>query len=304
MDRLESMAVFIKVADCGSLAAAARALDISAQMVGKHLVFLENRLGARLLNRTTRRQSLTEIGTVFYQRCKIVLAEAELAEAVTRQLSVEPRGTLRITAPVSFGAYALTPMINRYQRAYPQVRVDLTLTDRITDVVDEGYEAVIRIGTLKDSSLIARELAPYRLLACASPGYLARKGTPEQVSDLSHHDCLGYRYWSRPSVREWRFSKQGKEQSIAIDSQLQINDISALLTAALNDGGIILGAEVVMRPYLACGQLLRVLPEYESPSRPLHILFPAHHYLTPKLRSFVDYVVMEFGPQTVTDHTR
>ncbi|NDL63668.1 LysR family transcriptional regulator [Acerihabitans arboris] len=295
MDRLTSMAVFVKVADRGSFAAAADALNISAQMVGKHVVFLEDRLGARLLNRTTRRQSLTEIGLAFYQRCKIVLAEAQAAESVALELSATPRGQLRVNAPVTFGAYALTPMINRYLLAYPEVSMDLTLTDRFVDMVDEGYEAVIRLGALKDSSLAARELAPYRLIACASPGYLARCGLPRQLNDLEHHECLGYSFWSGPPRSEWQFIRQGEASQVRVQSRLQVNDSSALLTAALNDGGIILGAEVILRPYLASGQLLRVLPEYEAPSRPLHILFAAHRQLTPKLRSFIDLVVAEFG---------
>ncbi|WP_413727650.1 LysR family transcriptional regulator [Sodalis sp. RH19] len=295
MDRLTSMAVFVKVADRGSFAAAAEALNISAQMVGKHVVFLEDRLGARLLNRTTRRQSLTEIGVVFYQRCKIVLSEAQAAESVALELSAAPRGQLRVNAPVTFGAYALTPMINRYLLAFPAVKVDLTLTDRFVDVVDEGFEAVIRLGALKDSSLAARELAPYRMIACASPGYLARCGFPRQLSDLERHECLGYSFWSRPPLSEWRFTRGGEEQRVRVLSRLQINDSSALLTSALHDGGILLGPEVILRPYLASGQLVRVLPDYEAPSRPLHILFAAQRQLTPKLRSFIDCVVAEFG---------
>lgn len=295
MDRLTSMAVFIKVADKGSFAAAAVSLNMSAQMVGKHVVFLEDRLGARLLNRTTRRQSLTEIGTAFYQRCKIVLAEARSAESVVLELSAAPRGLLRVNAPVTFGAYALTPMVNRYLLAYPAVKVDLTLTDRFVDVVDEGYEAVIRLGALEDSSLAARELAPYRMIACASPGYLARSGSPRQTDDLARHECLGYSFWSRPPLSEWRFTRGDEQYRVRVQSRLQINDSSALLISALNDGGILLGPEVILRPYLASGLLLRVLPEYEAPSRPLHILFAAHRRLTPKVRSFIDFVVSAFG---------
>lgn len=295
MDRLTSMAVFVKVTEQGSFAAAADALHLSAQMVSKHILFLEKRLGARLINRTTRRQHLTEIGQAFYQRCKAVLSEAQAAESVADELSLAPRGRLRINAPVTFGTYALTPLVNRYLQQYPAVRVDLTLTDRYVDVIDEGYEAVIRLGELADSSLNARELAPYRIIACASPGYLARSGTPRQPSDLEHHECLSYSFTSRPPLKEWQFNHHGQIQRVRIQSRLQINDSSALLNAALSDGGIISGAEVMLRPYLASGQLLRVLPDYEAPSRPLHILFSAQRQLTPKLRSFIDYAVAAFG---------
>src|ERR1700682_5922121 len=163
MDRLMSMAVFVKAAETGSFATAAAALGLSSQMVGKHIRFLEERYGMRLINRTTRRQSLTEAGNAFYERSKAVLVEAEAAEPLAASLQEEPRGTLKMNAPVSLGAYSLTPMLARYLSQYPEVHVDLTLSDRIVDVIDEGYDAVIRIAPLPDSRLIARALAPYRV---------------------------------------------------------------------------------------------------------------------------------------------
>lgn len=297
MDRLHSMAVFIKVVDCGSFATASEQLNMSSQMAGKHVAFLENRLGTRLLNRTTRKQSLTEIGALFYERCKIVLAEAEAAESIAYELSTMPRGRLRINAPVTFGAYSLAPLITRYLREYPQVHVDLTLNDRFVDLIDEGYEAVIRLGALKDSSLIARSLAPYRLIACASPQYLSARGLPLVPEDLTTHECLGFTYWSNPPERGWHFTKDGQLHAVQVNGRLQVNDATALLSAALNDGGIILGAEVVLKNYLASGQLVQVLTDYEAPSRQMHILFAAHRRPTPKLRSFIDFVVAEFGHQ-------
>lgn len=295
MDRLTSMAVFIKVADCGSFAAAAGALGISAQMVGKHITFLEQRLGTRLLNRTTRRQSLTAIGQVFYQRCKSVLAEADAAENVALQLSAAPRGQLRINAPVTFGAYALTPLINRYLQDYPEVSVDLTLNDRFVDLIDEGYEAVIRLGELQDTGLIARELMPYQLIACAAPAYLEKHGTPRIPAELTRHECLLYRYWSPVAIDEWQFTHAGETLRVRVNSRLHINDSSALLTAALNAGGILLAAESIVRPWLASGHLLPILADYQAPARAMHILFAASAPPTPKLRSFIDYVVAEFG---------
>src|SRR5260221_4503856 len=175
MDRLTSMAMFVKAVEAGSFAAASPALGLSSPMIGKHVRFLEERLGIRLLNRTTRRQSLTEVGRAFYERCKLVLAEAEAAEALAQDLQTIPRGRLRVNAPISFGTYSLMPALMRYMRQYPEVSVDLTLSDRIVDLVDEGYEAVIRLSVLTDSTLIARSLAPYRLVACASPAYLAER---------------------------------------------------------------------------------------------------------------------------------
>ncbi|MFZ6678783.1 LysR substrate-binding domain-containing protein [Undibacterium sp. Tian12W] len=176
MDRLASMAAFVKTVDAGSFAAAASALDMSPQMIAKHVSWLETRLGTRLINRTTRRQSLTDIGKAYYDRCKMVLADADWADSLADEVKGAPKGRLRINAPVSFGTYALTPVIARYLRQYPQVEIDLVLSDRYVDLVEEEFEAVFRIGRLSDSSFIARELAPFRLVACASPDYLKEKG--------------------------------------------------------------------------------------------------------------------------------
>ncbi len=297
MDRLTSMAIFVKTADSGSFAAAALAFGISPQMAGKHVSTLEERVGTRLINRTTRRQRLTEIGQIFYERCKALLADAEAAESVAQELSAVPRGRLRITAPVTFGACCLAPMITRYLRAHPEVRVELTLTDRFVDLIDEGYEAAIRLGALSGSSLIARPLMPYRLVACASPGYLAERGEPRTPLALTAHECLSFAYTSMPAATEWRFtdSAQG-EHVVPIAGRFEANDVKALLAAALNGGGVILAPEVAVRDELAAGRLVRLLRGYEAAARPMHLVFPAAR-VTPKLRAFIDQVVAEFGPQ-------
>jgi len=297
MDRLTSMAVFVKTADSGSFAAAALAFGISPQMAGKHVSTLEERVGARLLNRTTRRQSLTEIGQIFYERCKALLADAEAAESVAQELSATPRGRLRINAPVTFGACCLAPMITRYLKAHPEVRVELTLNDRFVDLIDEGYEAAIRLGPLADSSLIARPLMPYRLVACASPGYLAERGDPRTPQALSGHDCLNFIYTSMPAATEWRFTDAAQaEHVVPIAGRFEANDVKALLAAALNGGGVILAPEVAVKDELAAGRLVRLLSGYEAAARPMHLVFPAAR-VTPKLRVFIDQVVAEFGPQ-------
>ncbi|KFX61078.1 LysR family transcriptional regulator [Paraburkholderia fungorum] len=295
MDRLTSMAVFVKTADSGSFAAAALAFGISSQMAGKHVSTLEERVGARLLNRTTRRQSLTEIGQIFYERCKALLADAEAAESVAQELSASPRGRLRITAPVTFGTCCLAPMITRYLKVHPEVRVELALTDRFVDLVDEGVEAAIRLGTLADSSLIARPLMPYRLVACASPGYLAERGEPATPQALAEHECLSFVYTSLPVETEWRFTDAHGEHVVPISGRFQANDVKALLAAALHGGGVILAPEVAVRDELAAGRLVRLLNGYKAPARPMHLVFPASR-ATPKLRAFIDQVVAEFGP--------
>ena len=296
MDRLTSMAVFVKTAESGSFAAAALAFGISSQMAGKHVGMLEERVGARLLNRTTRRQSLTEIGQIFYERCKALLADAQAAESVAQELSASPRGRLRITAPVTFGACCLAPMITRYLEAHPDVRVELTLTDRFVDLIDEAYEAAIRLGTLSDSTLIARPLMPYRLVACASPAYLAKRGEPATPGALAAHECLAFAFTSMPAATEWRFiDDAGREHVVPVAGRFEANDVKALVAAALNGAGIMLAPEVAVRDDLAAGRLVRLLNGYEAHPRPMHVVFPASR-VTPKLRTFIDQVVAEFGP--------
>lgn len=202
MDRLSSMAAFVKAAEVGSFAAAADALGMSPQMVAKHVTHLEDRIGTRLLNRTTRRQSLTEIGRSYYERCKLVLADADWADSLAGEARAEPRGRLRVNAPVSFGAKSLVPMIARYLRAHPDVDVDLVLNDRTIDLIEEGFEVAFRIGPLTDSSMTACAIAPFRLVACASPAYLRERGVPTTPADLSGHDCLRYAHWPGPTSNE------------------------------------------------------------------------------------------------------
>jgi DNA-binding transcriptional LysR family regulator len=295
LDRLTSMAVFVKAVEAGSVAAASPALGLSSPMIGKHVRSLEQRLGIRLLNRTTRRQSLTEVGRAFYERCKLVLAEAEAAEALTQDLQAVPRGRLRVNAPVSFGTYSLMPALTRYMRRYPEVSVDLTLSDRVVDLIDEGYEAVIRLSVLTDSTLIARSLAPYRLVACASPAYLAERGVPVSPADLTSHECLGFAYWARPPMDEWIFTGIDGVRKVKVRSRFHVNNGPALRVAALDGFGIILQAEDMLREDLASGRLVTVLPDYAPPSRPMHILFAPDRRPTPKLRSFIDFVVTNFG---------
>jgi DNA-binding transcriptional LysR family regulator len=295
MDRLHSMAAFAKAVETGSFAAAADALGMSPQMVAKHVAYLEARLGTRLLNRTTRRQSLTPIGGTYYERCKLVLADAEWAEAAAEEARGAPSGRLRINAPVSFGTYALIPVVVRYLRDNPAVEIDLVLSDRFVDLIEEGYEAVFRIGPLSDTSLMAIELRPFRLAACASPEYLRERGIPEHPDDLVHHQCLGHAHWSRPSNYGWRFLDGERLVEPDVRGRLRCNTASAIVAAALAGAGIAYVAEDVIREDLISGRLVRVLPKYESPTRPIHLLFHPDRRQTPKLRSFIDVVVAEFG---------
>jgi DNA-binding transcriptional LysR family regulator len=294
MDRLASMATFVKVVDMGSFATAAAALLMSPQMVAKHIGYLEARLGTRLLNRTTRRQHLTEIGMTYYERCKIVLAEAEWADAAGDNATGVPRGRLRINAPVSFGTYTLMPLVARYRRQYPEVEIELVLSDRYVDLIEEGFEAVFRTGHLADSSLTGRPLRPFRILACASPTYLLERGTPEEPAALKAHECLGFS-GTKGVATDWKFVRDGRKISVAVRSHFQVNNAAALLTAAREGLGIALISEALARASIDDGQLVRILPTFEVPSRPMHLLFHADRRLTTKLRSFVDLVTQELG---------
>src|SRR4051812_26198796 len=237
MDRLASMATFVRAAELGSFAAAASALAMSPQMVAKHVGYLEARLGTRLLNRTTRRQSLTEVGKVYYERCKLVLADADWADAAGSDATGTPRGRLRLNAPVSFGTHTLMPLVSRYLRQNPGVEVELILADRFVDLVEEGFEAVFRTGPLADSSLAARALRPFRLLACASPAYLSERGTPRHLEDLKSHECLGF-VGSRSPSTDWTFLRDGRQIAVPTSGRLQANNANALLAAALEGLGI------------------------------------------------------------------
>ncbi|MFM0153940.1 LysR family transcriptional regulator [Paraburkholderia sediminicola] len=298
MDRLASMTTFVKAVDLGSFAAAASALTMSPQMVAKHVSYLEARLGARLLNRTTRRQSLTEIGKTYYERCKLVLAEAEWADAAGDNATGTPRGRLRVNAPVSFGTHTLMPLVTRYLRQYPEVEMELILTDRYVDLVEEGFEAVFRIGRLADSSLTARALRPFRVVACASPAYLNQRGSPRDPTDLKAHECLGYADTWASSV-DWRFLRDGRKIDVRVRSQLQVNNAAALLSGALEGFGIAFIAEDLARASIASGELVRILPDFDTPSRPMHLLFHADRRQTTKLRSFVDVVMRELGSENI-----
>lgn len=295
MDRLTSMGAFVMAAESGSYASAAERLGLSPQMVAKHVAALEQRLGARLLNRTTRRQSLTELGSAYYERCKHILSEAQAADSLAQIMSDTPRGKLKISAPVTFGSYSLMPFVTEFLRQHPEVEIDLHLTDRFVDLVEEGYEVTFRIGPLATSSLTARPLAPYRLVTCAAPGYLADRGVPQIPGDLKHHECLGYAYWSRPADREWVFCKGSAVERVQVGSRLQVNESKALLSAALDGFGIVLGPQDFLEPALRSGELVRVLADYQAPGRPMHLLYTANRQRTAKLRRFIEAALVRFG---------
>ncbi|QNR47893.1 LysR family transcriptional regulator [Pseudomonas chlororaphis] len=304
LDRLRSMEVFVVAANLGSFAAASAQLGMSAQMVARHIQALEQRLKVRLINRTTRRQSLTEFGRLYHERCTVLLAAIDATDALAAELHDEPHGRLRISAPHQFGSLSLMNFVSAFMARYPKVEVDLNLGDRAVNIIEEGFEAVFRIGDAgigESSSLVARPLRRYQMIACASPGYLNACGTPTHPDDLRHHQCLGYVFWDRVTFDEWVFAKEGETFRVRIDGRLKVNDATAQLNAALNGMGILLGAQDLVADGLASGRLVQVLPQYEAPSRAMNLIYPADRQRSIKLRCFLDEAMAVFGATTEFD---
>ncbi|MCK9918500.1 LysR family transcriptional regulator [Microbacteriaceae bacterium K1510] len=299
MDTLKAMQVFVRVVDAGSLTAAAATCDMSTTMVGNYLHALENKLGMSLLTRTTRRQQLTEFGKIYYDRCVEILGLVGDAEALAVESRAAPRGRLRITASAVFGTERLMPALADYAALYPAVDLDVVLTDAVVDLVEDDFEAAIRIGELRDSSLIARPLGTYKLTMCAAPGYIAEHGAPREPEDLKQHSCLMFTYSSRSEWRsaqsEWRMTGAEGDVTIPIKGRAQVDSAQGLRRAALAGMGIVMLPDVLVSDDIATGQLVRVLPRYESPTRPLNLIYVRDRRMSPKLKSFVDFVLQRFA---------
>lgn len=293
MNLFDSMALFVQAVEQGSLSAAAKACGMSATMAGNHVRTLEQRMGTQLLIRTTRRQHLTAFGKDYYARCKEILRLVAETDAEAQYQQQAPAGRLRISAPVSFGSEALVPALSVYLARYPEVEVDLSLSDRVVDLAEQGIEAAIRIGTLPDSDLIARPLAPYHMMICAAPAYLARHGTPRRPQDLSRHTCLSF---SQSALTHWTLSGKGGEFRVPVYARLKVNQGQALRVAALNGLGIALQPAVLLEADVRAGRLVQLLPEYVLPARPMSVVYLPDRYRSPRLRSFVDFMVERFSP--------
>ena len=295
LDTLAGMAVFAHVVDDGGFSAAARRLGLSKSAVSKQVAALEDRLGARLLNRTTRRMSLTEAGAALIDRCRRVLAEVEAAATAVGQLQAAPAGVLRVNAPVTFGSMHLAPAIPEFLARHPGVSVDLTLNDRMVDLVEEGFDVAIRIARLADSSLVARKLAPMRAVMVASPAYLARYGTPVRLADLAGHECMNYAYAAAGD--EWRAAGPEGEDAMRVTGRLRANNGEVLLAAALAGGGIAMLPTFIAGAALASGRLVQVLPAWDNRTAAIHAVWPSGRHPSPKLRAFVDFLAERFGPK-------
>jgi DNA-binding transcriptional LysR family regulator len=288
MDRLSDMNAFATAVREGSFAGAAKVMRVSAQRVGKQVAGLERRLGAQLLVRTTRSQSLTEVGRRYYERCCIVLDEATAADALVAEYGAEPRGELVLSAPCTFGTLRLVPFLQDYLSRYPGVSIKLDLNDRNVDLINGGFDAAIRIGELEVSSLMVRHLETFRLAACASPSYLAAHGVPAAPQDLLRHDCLVYTYVLKAPLTKWEFERDGRTEIVDVGGRLWVNDGRAAIAAALSGQGIVLQDGNILQVEVERGHLVHLLPEWRGPARDVSLVYPANRHMPQKLRTFIE----------------
>jgi DNA-binding transcriptional LysR family regulator len=286
MDRLTSLTTFVRVVDSGGFSAAGRRLNMSTTMVSNHVQALEDRLGARLLNRTTRKVSLTEVGKAYYDRCTQILADLEQADDVAGALQSTPRGTLRIYTATHIVQF-VAPVVADFLKQFSGVKVDLTIGERTVDMIDEGFDIAIRLTPPPDSSLIVRSLATWRHVLCCSPDYLEKHGPPKQLSDLANHNCVRHALY--PYGEEWRFAdRKGAPASVRVSGNLISNSGETLRRAALQGVGISLAAGFLVADDLESGRLVRLLSEYRPVELSMNAVYPHRHHLSAKVRSFID----------------
>jgi DNA-binding transcriptional LysR family regulator len=299
MDKLEAMNAFAKVVAAGSYAEAARRLGLTRSAVSKAVMELEQILGARLLDRTTRRVTPTEAGLAYYERVASILADVEETELQISRLHEEPRGVLKVNAPMSFGILYLGDAIAEFMARYPELRLELVLNDRFIDPLEEGVDVTIRIGSLSDSSLIARRLAPARRALVAAPAYLAQHGTPETPADLINHRCLAYGHMA--AVHRWQLLQEGQVVNVQISAALCSNNGEVLRAAALAGNGIANLPTFLVGPDIAAGQLVPVLTATPPTELGIFALYAPNRYLAAKTRVFIDFLVSRFGEKPAWD---
>lgn len=298
MEYLSDIAVFVRVVEAGSFTAAADKLGLSQSAVSKAVNRLEERMGTRLLNRSTRRLSLTETGTALHDRSKHALVEIEEAELEVARLQLEPRGVLRVNAPMSFGILHISPLLAEFLERYPALTIDLQLDDRVIDLVEDGFDCAIRIKTLEDSTLVAKKLGPSRQVICATPNYFQRNGTPKTPAELKDHPVLIYT--NRPTPGEWELrGPDQKKIKIQTHARLHSNNGLALMNAGLKDLGIMILPTFYIDQELQEGALVTCMDDYRvEPEIHIHAIYPERRYLAPKVRAFVDFLAEWMGQGT------
>jgi len=291
MDGFSAIPVFVAVVESGGFSPAARKLGVSKSAVSKRITQLEDRLGVRLLYRTTRKLSLTEAGEHYYANAVKALAYAAEAEDSVTKLQQTPQGRLRINSPMSFGRLHIAPLIPQFLKQYPNIQIDMVMDDRVVDLVESGFDIAIRGGDLPDSTLAARKIAPLRSVLCASPDYFAQHHMPQIPADLIDHNCLLFSY----SASEWQFSKDEETETVRVAGNYQVNNGEALREAVLYGQGISRIPSFVVGSDIKAGRLKVVLAEYQMPVKALYALFPKRQHLPAKVRVFIDFVVERLG---------
>jgi DNA-binding transcriptional LysR family regulator len=291
MDRMTSMATFVKVVDVGGFSAAGRVLSMSPSMVTNHVQSLEERLGVRLLNRSTRKISLTEVGQAYYERAQQILGDVEDAERTAQALQSTPRGTLRLSTSVAMPPF-LAPVIAEFVELYPEVTISMSMSDREVDLVEDGFDLAIRNMPISDSSLISRRIATYHFIVVGSPEYFAKQGVPEHPSDLVTHNCL--RYMGGPWGNEWRFSGPAGEFSVPVAGNMQSNSANGLRLAAVQGQGLTMLPSFLVADDLRGGRLASALDDFLDNEYSINAIYPHRHRLSAKVRSFIDLLAKHF----------
>lgn len=288
------MTVFVTAVDAGNFSAAARVLGLTPSAVSKQISRLESRLGARLLNRSTRRTSLTDVGRDFFDRSRTILAEIDEAERAVGHASDEPRGALRVTASISFGQRQIVPLVPEFVSRFPDIRVDMVVSDRVIDLVDEGIDVAVRVSAPADSALIARQILPDRRVVCAAPAYLAAHGTPATPEELAAHNALIY---STVYSDTWRFGGSSGSTAVRVSSNFAANSGEAIRDLALQGAGIARLATFLVGPDIKSGRLVELLPDWRDPQENIiHAVYPSRRLVPPSTRAFVDFLVEKLTP--------
>jgi len=293
LNKLREIECFIAVAELGSFVKAAEALGISKAAVSRTVLELEARLGSRLMQRTTRRLSLTEAGILYLERCKQIVAALEEADDLLSAGSAKATGLLRINAPLTFGVLHLAPLWPMFLDRHPDVALDITLSDRIVDIIDEGYDMAIRIARLSDSTLVHRKLTSTSLHVCASPAYLDKHGTPAHPHELAQHETISYSY--NLSKDEWPFNGPEGPVSVRVNSRLHVNNGDSCVQAALGGIGITRQPTFMIDQYLRSGQLVSILQDYTSPELGIYAVYPSRAHLPAKMRAMLDFLSEAFA---------
>ena len=300
MDRFQAMRVFSQIVESGSFAKAAEKLGLSTSATSRYLADLETHLSTQLLQRTTRRISLTETGRGFYERCAQILAELDDAERDASQASAIPRGTIRLTTSINFGTRHVTPAIAGFLARYPQLKFDVSLSDRVVDLVEEGFDLAIRIGAAGPGTLVARKLGETRLVPCAAPAYLAKHGLPATPEELKDHNCLTYEY---ALSDEWSFiDAAGRKRTVRVSGSLNSNNGDLLAEAAAQGLGVICEPTFNVGAEIRAGRLVPILQEFSAPRSPIYAVYASRRNLSARVRLFVDFLVERFGD--AADFTR